>query len=286
MPKVVRPTGASVAAAQALVRHVESGQPLSRADVETIKSLLAKPELERTVGTEAAAKLAAAVEAPLREVKGLVPKFTKLTKASMVAARLKADVGLLRNQLVGLPGLTRQQQASRLFEFVAAYATHFVHLAQQLPTESRQAAVAEFVAVSRQLGLEQMVDVSTGRTGDEVVRSFVNASQPREVEQQLNALAADAPSWVDRPPAHVPAMPQKSGGKAPAAEADASVQREAPRRGRLGPRMLWNVLHLFRGQEESELSEIEKRDAFNQLVIAAGLTLTLFAVLVVVLVLL
>jgi hypothetical protein len=62
---------------------------------------------------------------------------------------------------------------------------------------------------------------------------------------------------------------------------DGERKRERGTDGVLGGRMVWNVLHLLRGDD---LTDVERRDAMNQLVVAGVLVLILTGILVGVLV--
>lgn len=110
--------------------------------------------------------------------------------------------------------------------------------------------------------------------------------------QDARPKSLDAPTWKDNP-----ALPKPTTGAQPQLQIAARLspqqleeqrkKEEEARRGKretdkvLGGRMVWNVLHLLRGED---LTDVQRKDALNQLVVAAVLILVFVGVVVGVLV--
>lgn len=300
------------AAAQELLRRGQTGQA-SPAELREAQQLTTNPALK-----DAFAQAAATAEGPalngretLRDVSALQPDTSKLNDAKQIPEKFLGDFQLLKGQLLGAAGLTRAQKAERLFQFFTAYAERFQQLSQnpnaQLANAAKQLqqamnpaeyarAMQQFDKAFAQLGFQQLV-TSDGRTGQDAARQMLQAPTA-EAFAQARPEHLDAPAWQDNAAVRLDAKPAGIGQHAPVLLAqqplstrktsdDASKQDDAPggrrrdRKGVLGNKMVWNVLHLLRGED---LTDVERKDAMTQLAVAATLLLVLGSILVGVLV--
>jgi hypothetical protein len=281
--------GGGVAAAQELVRRAQQGE-VNRAELSEAQHLATLPEAKDAFADVARdlANLASPSEPSVfRDVRALTPDTKKLNDAKALPERFLADFKLQEQQLLLHPGLTAAQKAERLFSFFEVYAARFVELqypqgiAQpQVDYASLHAAVAHFERVLTGVGFAQLV-ASDGRTGLTAARQMLEAQSKLQFDK-ARPTALEAPGWKDNPavtraePRH---LPLSHAPVPPPLEAD-QKRRHAHRPARsgvLGGNMLWNVLHLIR---DEDLTDVERKDAMTQLAIAALLILILGAILI------
>lgn len=311
--------GGGLAAAQELLRRARAGA-VTPAELREVQKVVTSPELSDAFG--AVARQFAGLEAGsggevFRDVAALTPDTGRLTDARALPERFLSDLRLVERDLLHHPGLTRQQKAQRLFAFFEAYAARFqqlgegevarsaqtalpqaaaggvlnavetgLTLAPPLTEPERARALAQFDKALRLAGFEAL-RTADGRSGLEVARELLEA-RDTEAMAEAHPAALDAPSWKDNPPrveGRAVALPEvRTSAQAPASPEEAARKRRGERRTDqvLGGRMVWNVLHLLRGED---LTDVARKDAMTQLAIAAGLLLLLGGVLVGVLVL-
>ena len=162
-------------------------------------------------------------------------------------------------------------------------------LAPPLSEAELNKALGQFDKALKMAGFEAL-KTDDGRTGMEAAREMLEAKTP---EAQANARPHDlsAPSWKDNPDprglkaevdkerriAALDGKPQitphlrVSGQKVDEAQAQEAAKKGSRSQGTdkvLGANTLWNVMHLLRGEE---LDDVARRDAMNQLAVAAAL---------------
>lgn len=269
------------------------------------------------MANELTALLSKGGDAVFRDVSALTPDTSQLTDAGALPERFLADFTLVQGELMNHPGMTRQQKAARAFAFFQAYATRFHELAKgtaqakqpltaaapqglygavEVPAPLAPAlsdaalakGLARFDKALTRVGFHE-VRSADGRTGLELARELL---QGREVKPG----PLDAPAWkdnaalaaevarnrqaaaVDVKPVILPHVKAPAQAAASAKPDEAAPKRPSRRSDRvLGGRMLWNALHLLRGEE---LDDVAKKDAMTQLAIAAGLLLGFIAIVV------
>lgn len=332
--------GAGLAAAQELMRRARAGV-VTRAELVEVKQLVASmPEFKdafRGIAHEVSALLDPGQQQVFREVAQLAPDHERLTDARTMPERFLSDLQLVKGELLGHPGLSRQDKAERLFAFFEGYAARFAQLAHGLkpPQKPAVASQAQAASAAAQAALQQLAPPLTppelertlhqferalrqagfaelkgddGRTGLEHALALLEHATP-EAQREARPRAFDAPTWKDnakperslqaevererRGVYELDARPQPLAlqGRAQPQRADAPPTREEEGvKGRrdagradkvLGGRMLWNVLHLMRGEE---LDDVAKKDALTQLAVAAVFLLVFFGIVVLVLV--
>ncbi len=171
-----------------------------------------------------------------------------------------------------------------------------LQLAPPLTAPELHKAMTQFDQALTRAGFHEL-RADDGRTGLEAARQMLEA-KTAQAQAQARPNALDAPTWKDNPERALKAevdrerrVAQLDGGRvqpqlqvAPrrldeqAPQKDAGARRHS--RGTdqvLGGNMLWNVLHLLRGEE---LDDVARKDAMTQLAIAAALLLILGGVLV------
>jgi len=168
-------------------------------------------------------------------------------------------------------------------------------LAAPLTDAELTKALARFDKALTRAGFDKL-KAEDGRSGLDVAREMLRAKTADAV-RDARPPKLDAPGWKDNVSperalnadarrAAVDVKPQVLPHLKPAgASVDAPPKKdeEPPTRGPrrsdkvLGGRMLWNALHLLRGEE---LDDVAKKDAMTQLAVAAGLLLGLIASLV------
>ncbi|AKQ63175.1 Immediate early protein ICP0 [Myxococcus hansupus] len=202
---------------------------------------------------------------PLKPVADLVPPRLQDTPGQeALGHRFASDAALLASHLTPsqLPG---SERATRLWAFYAAYATA---AAQHPPEPEAREAFRE--ALEGQ-GFAELRDAHTGEDG--VTRGLwvMEARTPEEARTRAAAVQLEPPPEVRHSeeaaarPASEPLLAQASHARPPATlqapvmpamrpHEEAPVPEDARnsrgRRGRLGPAMLWNVLHRFRSEPE------------------------------------
>ncbi len=295
--------GAAAAAARELVRRAQTGA-LAPAELREVQKAANSPELRdvfRGVAKEAGA-LTGGGELVFRDVESLQPDTARLTDARALPERFMSDLTLVRAALLEHPGMAGQQQAERLFTFFETYAARFNELANGMANDARPLTEAEWgkalLQFEKVLTRAKFGELTTGdgRTGLEAALQMLEA-RTREVHVQARPAAVDAPTWKDNAErtlrtevdrerravafdsSHAPVTPQlrTTGSRVDEAEKKAGARRQRGKDGVLGGRMVWNVLHLLRGED---LDDVARKDAMTQLAVAAGLILCLGGILV------
>jgi len=227
------------------------------------------PELKDAFGS-ATKELGALLggQGVFRDVGRLTPDTERLTDARTMPERFLADLKLIEQQLLNHPGMTRTEKAERLFQFFEAYAARFQDLAHGA-AQDRQAATAQ---------PPQGGALHTTETGLQLANPLNDAELTKALAQFDKArrgVELNGPNPLIQPKL----TPQQQVDEEK--KKDGERKRERGTDGVLGGRMVWNVLHLLRGDD---LTDVERRDAMNQLVVAGVLVLILTGILVGVLV--
>ncbi|MGV3620660.1 MAG: hypothetical protein ACO1OB_07575 [Archangium sp.] len=310
--------GGAAAAARELVRRAQTGA-LAPAELREVQKAASSPELKDLFGGGLGADLAALTGGGevFRDVGTLSPDTSRLTDARALPERFLADLQLVKGGLLGHPGMSRTEQAARLFEFFETYAERFNELAngsaQQTHFDEAALALAPplndaewgktLAQFDKALTRAQFNELTTGdgRTGLEAAREMLEARTPQEFHAAKPA-SVDAPNWKDNAEklktevevnrravafdsANTHVQPQLKVAQPtvedPEAKKDGKRNTSKGKDGVLSSKTLWNVLHMLRGED---LDDVARKDAMTQLAVAAGLLLTLGAILVVVLV--
>jgi hypothetical protein len=180
-----------------------------------------------------------------------------------------------------------------------------LQLAPALTDPELAKALGQFDKALKRAGFEALT-TGDGRTGMEAARQMLEA-KTREAQAKLRPTQLEAPGWKDNPAApdrsvraevdrerrglvsldaRGPVVPQLrvAAPKVEEAQKEAAAKKKDRASGTdqvLGGRMLWNALHLLRGED---LDDVARKDALNALVVAAALILILAGILVGVLV--
>lgn len=293
--------GSAMAAALELMRRAQAGA-VSPQELTEVRKLVTSPELQdafKNVASELAALLSPGDEAVFRDVRALTPDTARLTDAEALPERFLADLTLVRAALLDFPGLTRQDKAARAYAFLEAYASRFAQLTdgattmqpgtpQPLVTPELQKALARFDKALTRAGFHEL-RAADGRTGVQLAHELLRGRDPKPgtldapAWKDNTALAADVARQrqvqaTDVKPVIIPHVKTQA-GVAGSGKAKENEPKSAKRRTDkvLGGRMLWNALHLMRGDE---LDDVAKKDAMTQLAIAAGLLLGFIAIVV------
>lgn len=278
-----------MAAAREFLRMAQAGQ-VTASEVKEAQSVINSPEL-----ADAFAQMAQEFTAltggqgqPLRDVKALRPDTKRLTNAATLPERFLSDLTLVRSQLFD-PSLSRSEKAERLFEFFEAYAGRFVELNAEAPMNEAdlQKTLANFEKALDRAGFQNLT-AGDGRTGTEAARDMLKAKN-KDALRDARPQSLDAPGWKENAVAEQNAkhveqkrielqadrLVQLNQRLTPAQLAEEAKKKEEEKKrsksrsGVLGGNQLWNVMHLLRG--DGDLTEVQKRDALNQLIVAAAL---------------
>lgn len=309
--------GSAMAAAQELMRRAKAGAvtPQELTEVQKLVTSPELEDAFAGMANELTALMSGG-DAVFRDVSALTPDTSQLTDAEAMPERFLADFTLVQGELMNHPGMTRQQKAERAFTFFQAYAARFSQLAKgtaqakqpvtaaapqglygavevapafapALSDAALAKALARFDKALTRVGFHELRSAD-GRTGLELARELLTG---REVKPGR----LDAPAWKDnaglaadvarqRQAAAVDVKPIIIPNVKQQAQVAAPVKKEEEPKGPsrrtdqvLGGRMLWNALHLLRGEE---LDDVAKKDAMTQLAIAAGLLFGLAAILI------
>ncbi len=208
----------------------------------------------------------------------LTSDLTQVKDPQKLAGKLAGDLKVHLPELVGLLNLTREQKASRLVEFLVPYAAKLAELKQTAPLEAAQQSKleAKLLEPMKQAGLAQIVETTTGNSGEEIAKRMLAAPTPQAVRAMTEGLKFDAPDWSGRPEAAAmaaaqgkplepqliaqPIVPREQRVDARPPGEEAEGRREKQRSSTLGKNMLFNVLHLFR-DDAATLTEKEKLEA-------------------------
>lgn len=287
-----------------LLQKAQGGQ-LTPAEAKLVRELNDTPELKDQFTPQQRADLDGFVrgkEPPLRAPKELSSDLSKLTKAKEVPERLTADALLLRGQLVDRQGLSREAKATRLVQFLLPYAQTAAELSRT-PKELSD-ATAKLLKAAEKLGYGDIERQPDGRPVLQLLKEAMTAKAPSEVVRQLGSQSFDAPNAAKdagalaaaeqsqsaqphlepfRPPPQVlqTPTPVKEPAERPEGIEGEGALDDGGRRGRLGPRMLWNVLHQFRDDGAAEDKEsAAQREENNRIALIAGLVLTFMAIVI------
>ncbi|MDP2269297.1 MAG: hypothetical protein Q8N23_00515 [Archangium sp.] len=168
-----------------------------------------------------------------------------------------------------------------------------LQLAPSLTEAELDKTLAQFDKALKRAGFEAL-KTDDGRSGMEAARELLEA-KTQEAQADARPRQLEAPSWKDNPAAgdrSLKADVDKERRAIAALDGKAPMQphlrvatvkvEETPEAAKkkdrnssgtdqvLGGQMLWNVMHLLRGDE---LDDVARRDAMNQLVVAAALIL-------------
>jgi hypothetical protein len=274
------------AAATSLLDAAERGS-LKPNEAAEAKRLLARPELSDVFSGGLGNKLDAALTGnatPPRDVKALSPNLQGHLNPEALPLRFASDVLLMKNQLVD-PRLSASDNAERLMDFFAGYAEHFINLAERLvpdapvqpmTPDAKAKALHQFERALSDTGFREIRDRASGLDGLTIAKHLLDSKTGDEVKSKARELSLDAPGWEQK---HNPNA-ASSVAVSPLVEPQTrnlvrdDEEAKRPRRGKLGPNLLWNVLHLFRDGEDVDASE----EGMKRLVVAAALLLVFIAV--------
>ncbi|MBL8957402.1 MAG: hypothetical protein JNK82_41900 [Myxococcaceae bacterium] len=282
---------------------------LTASDAAQLKALLSSDAGRDAFSPEQRQDLQRFVEgtAPTRDARELHSDLRLLKGANEVAGRFAADLVLAHGALLEHASLLRGDKATRLFEFAVPYAQTLLQLAQS-DAELRKAAQA-LLAEANKAGFAELQQEPGNKTGLEALAMLLKAGSPEEAARLAQGLRFDAPVWpkdavrqTDKhaagdgqlqtvqpkpgEPAVMRPLPQVMMEPVPIqkkADSEKSRRDDGTSK-RLGPMMLWNVLHGLRDDGEGERDSAAQREALTQLAVAAGLILVFLAVVVGVLV--
>lgn len=309
--------GGAAAAARELVRRAQTGA-LAPAELREVQKAANTPELKDLFGEfgQDLGSLTGGGEV-FRDVETLAPDTERFTDARAIPERFLSDLQLVKSGLLGHPGMSRQQQAARLFEYFETYAGRFNELAngtaQQKSLEEAALKLAPplneaewgktLAQFDKALTRAQFNELTTndGRTGLEAAREMLEARTPQEF-RAAKPSSVDAPSWKDNAErlkaevdvnrravafdsSNLHVQPQLRAAQLrvddPELKKDGKRSKSKGSDGVLSSKTMWNVLHMLRGED---LDDVARKDAMAQLAVAAGLLLTLGGILVIVLV--
>lgn len=281
------------AAATSLLEAAQTGS-LKAHEAAEVKQLIAEPALQDVFKDGLGASLQQALaggNAPVREVKALLPNPKSLTDPRGLAQRFGADLTLMKQQLVD-ERLPKDENAERLMEFFAAYAERFVELSghARLPDapvtplrpEEHAKALKQFEKALTDGGYKALLDRNSGQNGVELGRALLDSKSVDELRQRTKEISLEGPAKKD------PANPNAATSIAVSAAHERLLKQKKEeeelahrrgRKGKLGGNMLWNALHLLRDGAETP----EEKEALNRLVFSAALVLVFFAVVLTVL---
>jgi hypothetical protein len=242
-------------------------------------------------------KPALAQGADPKPLKELTSNLATLKQAAEVPGRFASDLEAARPELVNHPALLRADKAQRLFEFAVPY-TQAAVTKSTTPEEKHEVA-GEFLIRAEQggYGLLQPRDAQDplARNGLAALREMLEAQTPEQVAERAATHRFDIPSWpsdaamlaearaaaTDQQLQPQPLTPSGAPVAPPTPEEEEQARRDRNTNKRLGGRMLWNVLHLFRDDGEDDRESAEQREAKAQAFLIAGLVFVLLAVIVV-----
>lgn len=237
--------------------------------------------------------------APVRKVSELVPPgLEELSGQEELGQRFGSDAALLASHLKPsqLPGTER---ATRLWAFFAAYAEAAAsHPPQKEGTEAFRESL-------KGQGFAELRDANSGRDGVTQGLWVLAAQTPTEARERIASVRLEPPPEVLHSEAAVRKDSAAEGGLAvsarsaeqlrggpaplgfrtqeaeedPDARRDSDGQRRRSSGKRLGPMMLWNVLHRFRASEEDGAVAQGQWDrlAFGAMLALVGIALVVLA---------
>lgn len=228
------------------------------------------------------------------------PGMTKDQKAARVFSFFEAYATRF-SQLAHGTAQAEQAAKGAPLEEGGAFATAptGLQLAPPLNEPELHKALGQFDKALKRAGFEAL-STDDGRTGMEAARQLLEA-KTKEAQALARPQHLQAPSWKDNPAApgrSLKAEVDKERRALGAIDGRPQIQpnlrvagtrveeqESVKAKGKssagtdqvLGPRMLWNVMHLLRGDE---LDDVARRDAMNQLVVAAALILIFSGIIV------
>ncbi|WP_368670539.1 hypothetical protein, partial [Myxococcus sp. AM011] len=236
--------------------------------------------------------------APVRRVAELIPPgLEKVAGQEELGLRFGSDAALLAQHLKPSQ-LSSSERATRLWAFFAAYAETAV--AQPSQKEGQEA----FRDSLKAQGFAELRDARTGQDGVTQGLWVLNAGTPEEARERVATVRLEPPPEVRHSEAAVRKEGLAEGGLAMQARgpdtlrggpaplefrASESEESEDPpqdsdgrRRAsgkRLGPMMLWNVLHRFRSEpEDGAVAQGQwDRVAFGAMLALVGIALVVLA---------
>ncbi|WP_342376764.1 Immediate early protein ICP0 [Myxococcus stipitatus] len=236
--------------------------------------------------------------APVRKVAELIPPgLEKVATQVELGQRFGSDAALLAAHLKPSQ-LPSTERATRLWTFFAAYAQA---AAAQPPQKEAQAAFRD--ALKGQ-GFAELRDARTGQDGVTQGLWVLSARTPEEARERVASVRLEPPPEVLHSEAALrkegageqaaastqrgtealrggPVTPQARGADGPSTEVDEALDGAHSRRTnrRLGPMMLWNVLHGFReGREDEAVTQGQwDRAAFGAMLALAAIALIVVA---------
>ena len=283
---------------------------LSPTEASELSQLLDSPEARDAFTPEQRADLKAFItgkDGPMRSASELTSDLSKLKDANEVPERFTSDLALVHPHLLDA-ALTRDEKATRLFQFVLPYVKATQELAQT-PQQLKQAS-GQLVKEAEKAGVGDLIRETDGKNGLEVLQDALK--QPLEADK-LQTVRFDAPVWPKEPPGTMEQrasaaeherslavqsqrsqlegfrpppsiLQQPIGVRSPADRPEASTSLEAGHRdgrgGKLSGRMLWNVLHLFRDDGRQERESAAQREAMSSLVVVGALVLGFLAIII------
>ena len=228
------------------------------------------------------------------------PGMTKEQKAARVFAFFEAYATRF-SQLAHGTAQAEQAAKGAVPEEGGAFATAptGLQLAPALTEPELHKTLGQFDKALKRAGFEAL-QTDDGRSGMEAARQLLEA-KTREAQEAARPHQLEAPGWKDNPApverslkaevekerraiAGIDGKPQiqphlrVAGQKVEEQEAAKKKERSSAGTDQvLSSRMLWNVMHLLRGDE---LDDVARKDAMTQLAVAAGLILLLSGILV------
>lgn len=226
-------------------------------------------------------------------VPALVRSVSEMGDWREVPRQFASDFRAVEAQLVYFPGLNSADRADRMFAFFAKYALQFLALAPHGSTSARPAVVRQFLSELEGLGYGSLSEAMTKQSALRAAEQLLNSSSTEEFLSQASRLHFVAQDSAPRPRAGAepvsglwtdPPHPSVSDGDEvppqgqPPRRAGAASDPDQSRRGQgrwtdkvLGPNLLWNALHLSRGEGIDEEREEDRR--LERLGLVALLTL-------------
>jgi len=223
----------------------------------------------------------------------LASDLGNVNDVSELPERLAADLGIHLPELISLLNMTRDQKATRLMQFLVPYASKLAELSQAnaVPPQQRAQVEQKLVTPMAEAGLEHVVELTTGKVGVEVAKELLKSQTPQQAHAHLEGMKFDAPTWASRTEAtksnevqrtNEPALqaqppvvqPQKEQRIASRADVEDEPKKDKSSDKVLGRNMVWNVLHLFNGNDSGPVSEAKK----NDLLVATGWLIVMIVV--------
>lgn len=229
------------------------------------------------------------------------PGMTKEQKAGRLFAFFESYATRFAELAHGTAQAEKAAQA-QLAPPTGAFATveTGLKLAAPLSEAELQKALSQFDKALKRAGFEAL-QTGDGRTGMEAARQMLEA-KTKEAQAEARPQQLEAPAWKDNAASgertlradvdkerraitsldgKAPMQPHlrlsTSKAEEPSPEAARKKDKSSGTDQVLGGRMLWNVMHLLRGDD---LDDVARQEAMNQLAIAAALILIFSGIIV------